>query len=957
MVDLQAVELQAQEPEAPPPNDETAALPVLDLSMLPEQQTAGAAPPTDDATPTGQIDAITPTWPDHPTPPTDDATPTGQIDAITPTWPDGLTPPIEQLARPEPSTDDHEIVVGDNDPTGISTVIDVPLALDELGPLDPSDGAPPPLSAETVSEVPESLTLGPSSDASDEPSDISDVAVPDPDERSPRRRLFGRRRRRGEEPPTPTIVPEPVMGSDTTFAATETSDPQDEREAQDQASSDTPEPFPGGSSDLPGAPRSQRRPRRNVVLPGQQESTEATTDDGALQSIEAAVPGMPKEEPPSPPFPIIDTNDVLPKGSLFTGPTVEPLVVEPPEATSIGWTDEAPLVSPSGSRTDDQILEFSGVEPERPASGELFGHTHDAAAASLFSDAPETAAVDIPSIEAASELFVAPVPDTDWHPLDEITAARLSDAINPDAEVGAATSELELELELEPEPEPEPESTEEPEPEPELLFPSEYPPVTATHTEVDAIPPEDQDEDWLTVNQAGFSEAITPDTDIGTVASEPEPEPTHEPEPEPEPTHEPEPEPEPEPELLFPSEYPPVTATHTEVDAIPPENQEEDWLSIDAAAFMVGGVANHEKPAEDALELFDDYVPSWADGSEPIVHPAANGPAVSVVTEFFSLDGILADLRMLRDKQPERTDADDHGLPETAALQFDILDDTSQAADQSEVPPAVSTGVATPVVDLAELPEESGDRPEAMIAIPAMMPAGLNSVAVDPHGGASSTRQPNHDVFAELADLDGTEGIRGILDDAPDTDGHIDSHDWWDFEDTTQRNDDRAGFRAAANATEAIDLTGTEQISLAASDLAAPPTASKPSDLDALDGPDSVAYEAAMHAFFDAHDDDDGKDGLNDPDDDEADGLFTSVVDDSEAISERYNEAEPGSAQLDSIDDRDGVDRWVEDTEDSHGDWLERTRRTTAANVIGAIAALLAIIGLLMATVWVVQNI
>ena len=850
MVDLQAVELQAQEPEAPPPNDETAALPVLDLSMLPEQQTAGAAPPTDDATPTGQIDAITPTWPD------------------------GLTPPIEQLARPEPSTDDHEIVVGDNDPTGISTVIDVPLALDELGPLDPSDGAPPPLSAETVSEVPESLTLGPSSDASDEPSDISDVAVPDPDERSPRRRLFGRRRRRGEEPPTPTIVPEPVMGSDTTFAATETSDPQDEREAQDQASSDTLEPFPGGSSDLPGAPRSQRRPRRNVVLPGQQESTEATTDDGALQSIEAAVPGMPKEEPPSPPFPIIDTNDVLPKGSLFTGPTVEPLVVEPPEATSIGWTDEAPLVSPSGSRTDDQILEFSGVEPERPASGELFGHTHDAAAASLFSDAPETAAVDIPSIEAASELFVAPVPDTDWHPLDEITAARLSDAINPDAEVGAATSELELELE--PEPEPEPESTEEPEP---------------------------------------------------------------------------------EPELLFPSEYPPVTATHTEVDAIPPENQEEDWLSIDAAAFMVGGVANHEKPAEDALELFDDYVPSWADGSEPIVHPAANGPAVSVVTEFFSLDGILADLRMLRDKQPERTDADDHGLPETAALQFDILDDTSQAADQSEVPPAVSTGVATPVVDLAELPEESGDRPEAMIAIPAMMPAGLNSVAVDPHGGASSTRQPNHDVFAELADLDGTEGIRGILDDAPDTDGHIDSHDWWDFEDTTQRNDDRAGFRAAANATEAIDLTGTEQISLAASDLAAPPTASKPSDLDALDGPDSVAYEAAMHAFFDAHDDDDGKDGLNDPDDDEADGLFTSVVDDSEAISERYNEAEPGSAQLDSIDDRDGVDRWVEDTEDSHGDWLERTRRTTAANVIGAIAALLAIIGLLMATVWVVQNI
>ena len=840
MVDLQAVELQAQEPEAPPPNDETAALPVLDLSMLPEQQTAGAAPPTDDATPTGQIDAITPTWPD------------------------GLTPPIEQLARPEPSTDDHEIVVGDNDPTGISTVIDVPLALDELGPLDPSDGAPPPLSAETVSEVPESLTLGPSSDASDEPSDISDVAVPDPDERSPRRRLFGRRRRRGEEPPTPTIVPEPVMGSDTTFAATETSDPQDEREAQDQASSDTPEPFPGGSSDLPGAPRSQRRPRRNVVLPGQQESTEATTDDGALQSIEAAVPGMPKEEPPSPPFPIIDTNDVLPKGSLFTGPTVEPLVVEPPEATSIGWTDEAPLVSPSGSRTDDQIFEFSGVEPERPASGELFGHTHDAAAASLFSDAPETAAVDIPSIEAASELFVAPVPDTDWHPLDEITAARLSDAINPDAEVGAATSELELELELEPEP---------------------------------------------------------------------------------------------EPELLFPSEYPPVTATHTEVDAIPPENQEEDWLSIDAAAFMVGGVANHEKPAEDALELFDDYVPSWADGSEPIVHPAANGPAVSVVTEFFSLDGILADLRMLRDKQPERTDADDHGLPETAALQFDILDDTSQAADQSEVPPAVSTGVATPVVDLAELPEESGDRPEAMIAIPAMMPAGLNSVAVDPHGGASSTRQPNHDVFAELADLDGTEGIRGILDDAPDTDGHIDSHDWWDFEDTTQRNDDRAGFRAAANATEAIDLTGTEQISLAASDLAAPPTASKPSDLDALDGPDSVAYEAAMHAFFDAHDDDDGKDGLNDPDDDEADGLFTSVVDDSEAISERYNEAEPGSAQLDSIDDRDGVDRWVEDTEDSHGDWLERTRRTTAANVIGAIAALLAIIGLLMATVWVVQNI
>ena len=851
MVDLQAVELQAQEPEAPPPNDETAALPVLDLSMLPEQQTAGAAPPTDDATPTGQIDAITPTWPD------------------------GLTPPIEQLARPEPSTDDHEIVVGDNDPTGISTVIDVPLALDELGPLDPSDGAPPPLSAETVSEVPESLTLGPSSDASDEPSDISDVAVPDPDERSPRRRLFGRRRRRGEEPPTPTIVPEPVMGSDSTFAATETSDPQDEREAQDQASSDTLEPFPGGSSDLPGAPRSQRRPRRNVVLPGQQESTEATTDDGALQSIEAAVPGMPKEEPPSPPFPIIDTNDVLPKGSLFTGPTVEPLVVEPPEATSIGWTDEAPLVSPSGSRTDDQILEFSGVEPERPASGELFGHTHDAAAASLFSDAPETAAVDIPSIEAASELFVAPVPDTDWHPLDEITAARLSDAINPDAEVGAATSELELELEPEPEPEPEPESTEEPEP---------------------------------------------------------------------------------EPELLFPSEYPPVTATHTEVDAIPPENQEEDWLSIDAAAFMVGGVANHEKPAEDALELFDDYVPSWADGSEPIVHPAANGPAVSVVTEFFSLDGILADLRMLRDKQPERTDADDHGLPETAALQFDILDDTSQAADQSEVPPAVSTGVATPVVDLAELPEESGDRPEAMIAIPAMMPAGLNSVAVDPHGGASSTRQPNHDVFAELADLDGTEGIRGILDDAPDTDGHIDSHDWWDFEDTTQRNDDRAGFRAAANATEAIDLTGTEQISLAASDLAAPPTASKPSDLDALDGPDSVAYEAAMHAFFDAHDDD-GKDGLNDPDDDEADGLFTSVVDDSEAISERYNEAEPGSAQLDSIDDRDGVDRWVEDTEDSHGDWLERTRRTTAANVIGAIAALLAIIGLLMATVWVVQNI
>ncbi|MCB1027014.1 MAG: hypothetical protein KDB24_04535, partial [Microthrixaceae bacterium] len=266
----------------------------------------------------------------------------------------------------------------------------------------------------------------------------------------------------------------------------------------------------------------------------------------------------------------------------------------------------------------------------------------------------------------------------------------------------------------------------------------------------------------------------------------------------------------------------------------------------------------------------------------------------------------------------------------------------------TEVVPLVEPVAAPDVIDLAELPEEPGLTSEPLVAVAALSAVGRTTAGSDRAAGAAPPLPPTgrHDAFAELADLDGTEGIRGLLDSDPDSDDHVDSHDWWDFGDVSQRDDDRGGFRAAADATEAIEFSPTEQVRLGPGDLAAPPTASKASDLDSLGGPESKTYEDALHAFFDSPADRDPADGdTGDRPADVAPGRKTPDL---------FQTADTDLAR--ASDELDEVDRWVEDTEDTHGDWLERTKRTTLANLMGALMALLAVVGLVLATVWVVNN-
>ena len=242
-------------------------------------------------------------------------------------------------------------------------------------------------------------------------------------------------------------------------------------------------------------------------------------------------------------------------------------------------------------------------------------------------------------------------------------------------------------------------------------------------------------------------------------------------------------------------------------------------------------------------------------------------------------------------------------------------------------------------------------------------------------GGWPQRSGPPSDIFSELANLDDSV-ISDPFDDLNDAGfeddragKRVEGHDWWDYDDATQRNDDRGGFRAAANATEAVDLSGTEQMQMQASDLAAPPTSTKPSDLDSLDGPDSDAYEAALYAFFDAPgqkdnagDEPGGTDTIDPEYDDGPRSRRERSTKRKRSNARRSKDSEAVEAELFAgvdaeVDDgRDDVDRWVEGTTDTHADWLERTKRSTFSNLLGILIALAAIIGVVLATVWLVGN-
>ncbi|MBK6970298.1 MAG: hypothetical protein IPH29_14600 [Candidatus Microthrix sp.] len=421
--------------------------------------------------------------------------------------------------------------------------------------------------------------------------------------------------------------------------------------------------------------------------------------------------------------------------------------------------------------------------------------------------------------------------------------------------------------------------------------------------------------------------------------------------------------------MLFPDEFPPLPLD----DSSPSAPGLTSELNTDWASIPLDDQSALDSPDNLSLFTTDEPPSSDADRLDP-------QPRFRTDSEFFSLETMLAGLPEpdesaglpltsdrtdvapdhQRDRTPDPTEsvattrppADDFVELPVPSGQTDVVPEHHR--DRSPDPTesvAVTRPLADDFVELAELPEEPGRLLE----------------------GAATRPTPRDDVFGELAELD-DRFIDDRTDDEPDEDRvgeRVERHDWWDYDDTTQRNDDRGGFRAAANATEAINLNGTEQMRLEASDLAAPPTSTKPSDLDALDGPDSDAYEAALYAFFDApnrdeHSADEAGDSEIDPEYDDGPTPKARGKGERKRKRSKTRKAEDTSPVETDLfvedqalveDDRDDVDRWVEGTTDTHADWLERSKRSTFANLLGLLIALAAVIGVVLATIWVVSNI
>ena len=421
--------------------------------------------------------------------------------------------------------------------------------------------------------------------------------------------------------------------------------------------------------------------------------------------------------------------------------------------------------------------------------------------------------------------------------------------------------------------------------------------------------------------------------------------------------------------VLFPDEFPPLPLD----DSSPSAPGLTSELNTDWASIPLDDQSALDSPDNLSLFTTDEPPSSDADRLDP-------QPRFRTDSEFFSLETMLAGLPEpdesaglpltsdrtdvapdhQRDRTPDPTEsvattrppADDFVELPVPSGQTDVVPEhhRDRAPDPTESV-AVTRSLADDFVELAELPEEPGRLLE----------------------GATTRPTPRDDVFGELAELD-DRFIDDRTDDEPDEDRvgeRVERHDWWDYDDTTQRNDDRGGFRAAANATEAINLNGTEQMRLEASDLAAPPTSTKPSDLDALDGPDSDAYEAALYAFFDApnrdeHSADEAGDSEIDPEYDDGPTPKARGKGERKRKRSKTRKAEDTSPVETDLfvedqalveDDRDDVDRWVEGTTDTHADWLERSKRSTFANLLGLLIALAAVIGVVLATIWVVSNI
>jgi hypothetical protein len=421
--------------------------------------------------------------------------------------------------------------------------------------------------------------------------------------------------------------------------------------------------------------------------------------------------------------------------------------------------------------------------------------------------------------------------------------------------------------------------------------------------------------------------------------------------------------------VLFPDEFPPLPLD----DSSPSAPGLTSELNTDWASIPLDDQSALDSPDNLSLFTTDEPPSSDADRLDP-------QPRFRTDSEFFSLETMLAGL-------PEPDES--AGLPLTS-------DRTDVAPDhQRDRTPDPTESVATtrpPADDFVELPVPSGrtdvvpehhrDRspdPTESVAVTRPLADDFVELAELPEEpgrlleGAATRPTPRDDVFGELAELD-DRFIDDRTDDEPDEDRvgeRVERHDWWDYDDTTQRNDDRGGFRAAANATEAINLNGTEQMRLEASDLAAPPTSTKPSDLDALDGPDSDAYEAALYAFFDApnrdeHSADEAGDSEIDPEYDDGPTPKARGKGERKRKRSKTRKAEDTSPVETDLfvedqalveDDRDDVDRWVEGTTDTHADWLERSKRSTFANLLGLLIALAAVIGVVLATIWVVSNI
>lgn len=816
----------------------------------------------------------------------DDATSTGQVEVVQP------DPPAT------PTSDERMVGIDHNDPTAMTSVVEAALAEDDLGPLDPTDGVAPLEIDEPDSDTaddPDPGNLTPSQAGSTVPPQDAGPAT----EPKARRRLFGRRRNRR----APQSATQPSEGSanpmandlDPALAVPQAENPSAQGALHGPAAVDPntdPNTDPSNETD---AEATLRRPRRNVILPPDRFDA---IDSPHIDDLDTGEPATEEAHPAEVEHPHSQDDP-----SLFDGPppVAPPVPPAPLPSTSgvdvdvdpIGWVSQDPLVEPAPSVAEgDFVLE--GFTDDPPAEQEDHEEEDFLRGATLFGSDGEVPAglhpddqAHEPSVEAATELFAQPAAEADWQPLDDVTAAGLSAALSG----GISFDDL-----------------------------IEEPPTTE-------------------------SQALEVDSDDGVEDDEVGPT---------------------GPMVLFPEEYP----AHSEDEEVA---ELDDGRELDEDGFPLEPTSDHASVGPDTVSMFDDYVPSWAEPEPDLASMEIETPPdpPEIETEFVSMEAILAGLPSTPPVPAPlvpgsaRDLTSDADLPEAEPAteltpvvadlapndepdaEFAPISPPLEAEPATELVPAVileSTTVA-PLIDLADLPEEPGLLVDQLVPASALATMGSSFTTGRSGDSDQSAWTSRPDVFAELADLDGTEGIRGLLDGDPDSDGHIDAHDWWDFGDGTQRNDDRGGFRAAANATEAVDLSLTEQIRLGTDDLAAPPSALTPGDLDALDGPESEAYEDALHAFFDSPLARSGDD-----------------TDDTDPASSRKSRPAAKATPLDLFgdagvaDDRDGVDRWVEDTEDTHGDWLERTRRTTVANLVGALLALAAVIGLLFATFWVVNN-